>query len=873
RFSSTGGLQPTGFAADGEVEDYEVQILDGNPPLANSDTYAFDEDNVGVGSSVLANDFDADAGDQANLTVFSYQGTTKLGATVVMDTSANSATKGTFTYDPRGSAILQGLDVNETIIDTFIYRAYDGDFLSAPATVTITVSGRNDAPTANPDPDFANSEPEIQTDQNSPIDIRVLDNDVDPEGDPLTITGVTGGRGTVTVQGSVVHYDPRGAFNELDLGQDDTDTFTYSISDGKGGTASATVTVRVFGRNDSPLAVNDAYPDNPTATTTEASPAVIDVLRNDSDPEGSSLTVVSVQTVGTRGTVVVNSLGTANNSVTYNPNGKFEYLGVGATGTDTFAYVVQDEQGNASSATVTVTIQGVNDPPTARNDANINVARNSFVQISVLNNDTDIDGDSLRVVGVDLVSLNTKGTVDINADNTVTYNPNGQFDNLSVGQTGTDRFRYTIEDFNGGTSTATVTVTVIGASDPPVANDDQITTTEDDSVAISVLFNDDDDFGPLIVSDVDPMSIRGSVIISPLNQPNNLVIYSPDGQFDSLKAGQQATEVFRYTVTDGIGSDTAMVTVTITGVNDAPIANIDANGYFAQRGKTLRANDATGTTTPGVPTDDGVLLNDTDAEGDSLTAELVTGPTHGVLQLNADGTFVYSHNGDSATRDTFSYRARDASGALSQAPVTVVINIVDSPPAEWQNPINRFDVNNDGFVSPIDVLMVINLLNDPNRGTGYEFPSPHPVGEPLYDVDGDGLATPQDALGAINEVNRLNSGGSGEGESVPEQAVADGRSAAVTAASEWTDVTAVPVSSGPSDAGTALAESLEQTTSEADANARRPSAAKDRTSQQPETIRVDLFGIEDALTDIAEDILDSRSDATPWDDVLDELLA
>ena len=77
-----------------------------------------------------------------------------------------------------------------------------------------------------------------------------------------------------------------------------------------------------------------------------------------------------------------------------------------------------------------------------------------------------------------------------------------------------------------------------------MAVNDQVTTTEDESVVINVLFNDTDDFGPKTVVAVDATGLRGSVVINPLNQANNQVIYSPDGQFDTLKAGQTATEIF-----------------------------------------------------------------------------------------------------------------------------------------------------------------------------------------------------------------------------------------------------------------------------------------------------------------------------------------
>ena len=763
RFSSVGGLKPTGLAPDGEVEDYRVSIIAGNPPVAVADQYTFNEDAAGRGTSVLANDTDADVGDQALLTVASADTGSKLGAQVQMDLSSTPGTKGTFTYDPRLSSFLQALDAGQTATDTFTYRAKDALFLSAAATVTVTVQGRNDSPVAFTD---AN----VVTSQNSPVSIDVLANDTDPENHTLTVVSASGSQGLVTVVNNRVVYDPAGKFNRLDISQTATDGFTYQISDGRGGLATGSVVVTVTGLNDPPTAVDDVAP---TAQADEDNPATINVLTNDTDPEyvgpnppGAPLTVTLVQPAGTRGLVTVNQPGTLRNSVTYNPNGKFETLAENQPATDLFTYVVADPQGNTSLATVTMTILGRNDAPTATNDSGT-VARNATLTLNVVTNDRDIDRGDVLTVTPPLGTTNTRGAVVINSDNTVTYNPNRAFDFLQIGQQATDRFTYTISDGHGGSATATVTLTVIGASNPPVAvNDQPAPVGEKDSVIIPVLSNDTDDFGPLSVASVNTAGLKGSVLINPpAGTTNNSVIYSPTGQFDYLASGQTAQETFTYVVTDGTGNATGTVTVTIQGVNDPPVANYDANSYRVQRRGTLTANDARGTTTPQQPGDDGVLLNDTDAEGDAITAVLVTPPqfaAFGSFRLNPDGTFTYSNNGSTATVDSFAYQARDAHNATSQQVVTVLIQITDAPPPEWQNPISQFDVNNDGFVSPVDVLLVINYINE--QGS-FQLPSPRPVGEYFYDVDGDGWLKPVDVLALINELNARNTAG-GEGEAV-----------------------------------------------------------------------------------------------------------
>jgi VCBS repeat-containing protein len=158
--------------------------------------------------------------------------------------------------------------------------------------------------------------------------------------------------------------------------------------------------------------------------------------------------------------------------------------------------------------------------------------------------------------------------------------------------------------------------------------------------------------------------------------------------------------------------------------------------------------------------DDGVLANDRDPEGDAMTASIVTQPTRGTVTLNANGTFTYTPGPTAlfGTTDTFTYRAIDAFGAASPQ-TTVTITIGRAPPPAYQNPSQQWDVNADGFVSPIDVLILVNLLN--SRGSS--IPVAGLPGPPDYvDVNGDNFVTPLDVLAVVDKINA--SSGSGEGE-------------------------------------------------------------------------------------------------------------
>jgi VCBS repeat-containing protein len=156
----------------------------------------------------------------------------------------------------------------------------------------------------------------------------------------------------------------------------------------------------------------------------------------------------------------VNFGGTA---VTYDPNGRFRGLGEGETAADSFAYSIADHDGSISTASVTVTIHGLNDTPTAKDNGG-STDEDTPVTLHVLANDTDPDvHDTLTVTSINTSS--TRGQVTLNADGSITYDPRGQFDSLDAGQTDHDSFTYRVSDGHGGTDDATVTVAISGKPD------------------------------------------------------------------------------------------------------------------------------------------------------------------------------------------------------------------------------------------------------------------------------------------------------------------------------------------------------------------------------------------------------------------------
>ncbi len=223
-------------------------------------------------------------------------------------------------------------------------------------------------------------------------------------------------------------------------------SFTYTIEDGNGGSDTATVTVNVAPANDAPEAVDDtlgAVEDTPLTLST------VDIVDpNDTDLDGDTLTITSVG--GARnGTVDLNPDGT----VTLTPAPNY-------SGPASFTYTIEDGNGGSDTATVTVNVAPANDAPEAVDDT-LGAVEDTPLTLSTVDivdpNDTDLDGDTLTITSVGGAR---NGTVDLNPDGTVTFTPAPNY-------SGPASFTYTIEDGNGGTDTATVTVNVAPVNDAP----------------------------------------------------------------------------------------------------------------------------------------------------------------------------------------------------------------------------------------------------------------------------------------------------------------------------------------------------------------------------------------------------------------------
>jgi outer membrane protein OmpA-like peptidoglycan-associated protein len=481
-----------------------IDVVSSSVPVATDDSYTTAEDTTLTinAPGVLANDSDPDG---AGLTAILVS--PPLHGTITLDSN------GSFVYVP---------DPDYNGPDSFTYKANNGARDSSIATVSIDVTPVNDPPDATDD-----SANVVADSGATPIDVLANDTGAPDAGETLSIASVTqptGGTVMITGGGTGLTFQP-------DAGFTGTATFTYTISDGNGGTDTATVTVTVATGNVPPNAVDD------TATVAEDSgPTVIDVLGNDSDGNGDTLTVTSV-TQPAGGMVVLTG-----GVVTFQPNAEFN-------GTTTFTYTISDGNGGSSTAMVTVNVTPVNDPPNADDDIATVAEDSGAMTIDVLGNDT-IAPDAEETLTITSVIQPVNGTVVITGGGTgLTFQPSPNFN-------GTTTFTYTISDGNGGTDTATVTVTVTPVNDRPSAVNDSATVAEGSgAIVIDVLGNDSDGEGDTLTVTAVTTPTSGTATIN----PDGTVSYTP-------AAGYEGTVTFTYTVSDGQGGTaTATVTIVVSG--------------------------------------------------------------------------------------------------------------------------------------------------------------------------------------------------------------------------------------------------------------------------------------------------------------------
>jgi hypothetical protein len=317
------------------------------------------------------------------------------------------------------------------------FTANDGNVDSFLATLSITVTPTNDAPTAN------TSNIEIQEDTPAPITLT----GIDPDGDSLTYSVIINpSHGSLSEKAPNLIYTPEINYN----GQD---SFSFRVNDSTTDSASATVSIIISPVDDPPTA------NSSTLTLNEDTPATITLSGSDPDGDPLSYSIVREPSHGKlSGTVP---------ELIYTPETNFNWL-------DSFTFKVNDGTSDSEPVAVLITVNPANDPPIA-NDDNITVQEDKpSGRIDVLRNDIEVDNEPLKISNVTQAA---NGLVEINPDSTLKYTSNENF-------FGNDIFTYTISDREGQTDTATVNVTVEPTNDPPKIISTPVTTAIKDGLYI-----------------------------------------------------------------------------------------------------------------------------------------------------------------------------------------------------------------------------------------------------------------------------------------------------------------------------------------------------------------------------------------------------
>jgi len=365
--------------------------------------------------------------------------------------------------------------------------------------------------------------------------------------------------------------------------------------------------------NQPPTAATD------TKTTAQNTPLTFDPRTNDSDPTSEALTVTAVS-APQHGTASVGGGGT---QITYTPATTF-------SGADTFTYFLSDGT-NTVLGTVNVTVTSTNTAPDAVNDQRT-VQKSTALAFDPRTNDTDANADTLLITGA---AGAAHGVLTFTATS-ITYTPTSSY-------TGGDSLTYAISDGQGGSDTATVTITI---NAPPTAGTDSRTTVINTATTFDPRTNDaDSDGGTLAVAGVSTPAHGATSYTA------SAITYTPT-------TGYSGPDAFTYTVSDGQGgAATGSVQVTVTSSNTPPNA-VNDGPVTTQKNTALTIDPRT---------------NDADSDGGTLAVTAVSTPTNGATSYTASSV-TYTPTTGYTGSDSFTYTLSDGQGGSDTATVSVVVN-------------------------------------------------------------------------------------------------------------------------------------------------------------------------------------------------------
>lgn len=619
---------------------------------ANADPLAVDDINntlinIPVDGNVLTNDVNLE---DENLTVSNYPIVPPESGLVFFDPD------GGYTYTP---------DTDFLGVDVFAYEVCNDEFPAACDTAYVIIIVEDFDPDGNPP--VANNDI-IVTINGQAVVINVSGNDYDIDGgiiftSPITFTS----NGTISLNlDGTFYYVPDDGFIGVD-------SFIYITCDIENNCTEAIVYITVLPDPNLPIAGND-YESTIVNTGINGN-----VLTNDADPNGGALVINT--------TPLIDPL---NGTVTINPDGSYTYIpNDGFIGTDTFTYEVCDEDGNCTTATVTIVVgpdsgNGGNMPPFAADDEYTGI--NTLpIQGNVLLNDYDLEGG--LTINTTPITLPTNGTVTINPDGSYTYIADSTF-------TGIDSFQYEVCDEQGACTIATVYINVfalpvlLGSNFPPYAGDDANGTVQNIPVSGNVTLNDFDLDNHYLVVNTQPL----------IPPSNGTLVLNPDGSYTyTPNEGYVGPDQFVYEICE-LNSvqqycTEATVYILVMGLDLFPTAIDDDNNTFLD-----------------VPVTGNVLTNDINMPSNT-TVNLLNQPLYGFIGLNQDGSYLYYPIPGFffIGIDSFDYEICSVIDEIEYCSEATVYIIVSPEPEDYNSPpVANFDNN----VTFAEVPVTGNLLNN-----------------------------------------------------------------------------------------------------------------------------------------------------------------
>ena len=554
---------------------------------------------------------------------------------------------GTVTQTEAGIVLTTPADFNGTV--TLSYDVTDGTALS-PAIATVEVNAINDAPVV--------SGPVVLegADEDSPILFSAADllaNASDVDGDALSVLNVTADAGTLVETEDGFALTPPADFNG-------TVTISYDVTDGDAVVAAA-ATIEVAAVNDAPIAVDEAV------SVGEDGSAVVGVLDNDSDPDGDPLTITALSSSAT-----VTATDNRDGTITVAPTAAAQSLDDGETLVETVTYEIQDGNGGIATGSVTITIEGEKDAPVIDGvaDAGITV-ENLAVLIEerfLLGEVSDVDGD---VVSVGAIS-SPNGTVEP-VDGGFLFTP-------AEGFFGTAILNFNVTDGDAIRPASATVVVVEGENEAPEVSGPVAlgSIAEDGAVVVDVatlLANASD-------ADGDALDVANLMLPAGFGEAvrdGDTFSFAPPADFNG-------DVTISYDVTDGEDATGATATLSVTPVNDAPVASgpVDLGEIDED--------------TPLLTSVTALLANATDVDGDALGVSNVTANSAAVSVVGADISIVPQQDFNGVI--TLTYDVEDGNGGSVSTSATLTVAPVDDAPVA----VGDFEATDDDTAITFDVL-------------------------------------------------------------------------------------------------------------------------------------------------------------------------